>query len=70
MCVGPSVLDINYVEESVGAPELTIAMLPRSEKLVALEVQQKGDTEGMQTVDSLPLSVCVRVCVVGLAIAC
>jgi len=37
------VLDINYIEEAAGGPELTAGILPRSKKLSYLEVQPRDE---------------------------
>jgi len=40
---GHPVLDINYVEEAAGGPELTVGILPRSKRLSYLEVRPRDD---------------------------
>ncbi|RKO94927.1 hypothetical protein CAUPRSCDRAFT_9550, partial [Caulochytrium protostelioides] len=35
------VLDLNYLEESAGMPQLTLALLPRTRKIVTMAMEQK-----------------------------
>ena len=41
MCMFVFCLDLNYLEETAGGPDLTIAALPKSGKMVYLQVRLK-----------------------------
>ena len=38
LCRSLAVLDLNYLEETAGGPDLTVATLPKSGKIVFIQV--------------------------------
>ncbi|XP_066290141.1 exosome complex component RRP41-like [Branchiostoma lanceolatum] len=51
-------LDISYVEESAGAPFLTVAMMPKSEQIVLLEMNSRLHADNMEKVLDLATQGC------------
>lgn len=43
-------VDINYLEELSGAPQLTLAILPKSEKIVLLRLDSKLHSDNLEKV--------------------
>ena len=47
------VLDLNYIEESYDTPELTVALLPKTDKITLLQVKKKYLFKPIFTFNSL-----------------
>ena len=54
-------LDINYLEESSGAPQLTLAILPKSQKIVLLRLDSKLHSDNLEKVMELAKKGCMDV---------
>ncbi|ORX52844.1 ribosomal protein S5 domain 2-like protein [Hesseltinella vesiculosa] len=55
------VVDLNHLEESADTPELTLAMLPRSNKVNLLELQSRLHIDELQDVMDMAKDGCIKV---------
>ena len=53
-----ALLDINYLEESSSAPQLTLAILPKSEKIVLFRLDSKLHADNLEKVLNLAKQGC------------
>lgn len=53
-----ALLDINYLEESSSAPQLTLAILPKSEKIVLLRLDSKLHADNLEKILDLAKKGC------------
>jgi len=55
---GTPLLDLNYIEDSAGGPNLPLAILPRTSKIVMLQMDSKLPLDVFETVLKLALEGC------------
>ena len=55
---GNPLMDINYLEESTGAPQLTLAILPKSEKIVLFQLDSRLHVDNLEKVLNLGVKGC------------
>ncbi|EDO26065.1 predicted protein, partial [Nematostella vectensis] len=51
-------MDINYLEESTGGPQLTLAILPKSDKIVLFQMDSRLHMDNMDKVLALAMKGC------------
>lgn len=51
-------MDINYLEESSGGPKLSLAILPKSEKIVLFQMDSRLHMDNMENVLNLAVKGC------------
>ena len=51
-------MDINYLEESSGGPQLSLAILPKSEKVVLFQMDSRLHMDNMEKVLNLAVKGC------------
>lgn len=52
------IVDINYLEESSGSPEITVAVLPKSEQIVFLEMNGRLHEDNLSKVVDMAVKGC------------
>ena len=52
------ILDINYMEESSGGPQLSLAILPKSEKIVLFQMDSRLHVDNIEKVLKLAMKGC------------
>ena len=52
------IIDVNYVEESSGSPELIVAMLPKSEQMVFLQMNARVHEDHLNKVLDMAMKGC------------
>jgi exosome complex component RRP41 len=55
---GTPLLDLNYIEDSAGGPDLPVAILPQSDKIAMLQMDSKIPIEVFEKVTKLAISGC------------
>ncbi|GAQ84546.1 3'-5'-exoribonuclease family protein [Klebsormidium nitens] len=55
---GTPLLDLNYVEDSAGGPDLTVALLPKAEKVTLLQMDSKLPLDTFEAVLGLAMDGC------------
>ena len=51
-------MDINYLEEGSGGPEMSVAVMPKSEKIVLFQMESRLHVDNMEKVMNLAVKGC------------